>query len=967
MNYKNYLRILIICGLVILIISDKYKIYPSNNDYQDTFDSFYLSVPFDTLDSLMKYYESEGYNYLVKENYEEAYSFLIKSHNIKKEVLSETDLRLGNSYVNLGVLYYNTWRFEEALASYKEAEIIYRRIDSNYYDLGSVYINQAIVFRILGDYEKAKIYCNNGIRIYKKQSNIDYNLLSKAYYNLGIIYQYAEEYSDAIQSFTKALQYDRSNNQSDELNIVSSIAICYDRLHKNDQARKYYIDAIKIANSYYGYNNPENAPFLMNLGLFYIEKLNNFKSGKELYDNSLELYYRAANTKYTEISRCYFNIGEFYYLYHHDYKLALKNIQKSLIFAEPDFNDTSIYSNPTFTNNILNVRLLESIKLKGRILLDSYRKNRDIKDLETSLNTFELAIQNIDRIRIRFDSEESRFIISRQQYETFKQAIVVASLLYEKTKNPIYLQKAMEFNEKARAFSLLISIRNLSAKQFGGIPQELLTQEKDLSRQLALYEELIFEEKKKDQQDLLKIEQWEEKLFWLKQQNDQLLYDFERSYPEYYELKYDTKVIPIGDLIKSLKKDETLIEYTVTDSIIYMYVFSQNSYNLIQSKVDSNFFIDINILRTYLTQPSFSSDVTDQFKEYCKSSYNIYRTLIDPCKNKIIGKTIIIIPDGLLSYIPFEALLTFPEYSNTIKYKNLPYLIKEYAINYAYSATLYCETNDPQVNPTKELLAFAPDYSNLYSQNQMTQINQDFLDAYRDNLIPIPGVKDEVRTISRLISGDVYTDDEATESRFKEMAGDYKILHLAMHTVVNNEDPMYSKLAFQQNVDNENDGFLNTYEIYNMRYNARMAVLSSCNTGYGKFMKGEGVMSLARGFMYAGCPSIVMTLWEVSDKSGAQLMQSFYKNLKAGKSKAEALQQAKLNFLKNADNLRANPYFWSSYVIIGDTNPLYPKSYKTFYWLTGIFILFVIVIAGFIRIRKKSRKKEIFKPDSIYS
>ena len=179
---------------------------------------------------------------------------------------------------------------------------------------------------------------------------------------------------------------------------------------------------------------------------------------------------------------------------------------------------------------------------------------------------------------------------------------------------------------------------------------------------------------------------------------------------------------------------------------------------------------------------------------------------------------------------------------------------------------------------------------------------------------------------------------------------------------------MYSKLAFVQNVDSLNDGFLNTYEIYNMRFNARMAVLSSCKTGFGKLMKGEGVMSLARGFMYAGCPSIIMTLWEVSDKSGAKLMQDFYKSLIKGRSKAEALQIAKLNFLKKADNLKANPYFWSTYVIIGEAGPMFSKNRSYLYWIGGLLLVSAVILTYYLgRRKKKNREKAQYKPDTMYT
>jgi CHAT domain-containing protein len=144
-----------------------------------------------------------------------------------------------------------------------------------------------------------------------------------------------------------------------------------------------------------------------------------------------------------------------------------------------------------------------------------------------------------------------------------------------------------------------------------------------------------------------------------------------------------------------------------------------------------------------------------------------------------------------------------------------------------------------------------------------------------------------------------------------------------MHTILDDDNPMYSKLVFTQTEDSLNDGLLNTHEIYNMKLKARMVVLSACNSGDGKFLKGEGVMSLARGFFYSGCPSLIMTLWTVEDLSGSVLMSSFYKYLSQNYPKDVALQQAKLAYLESADNLKSHPYFWSGYVAIGDTEELY--------------------------------------------
>jgi CHAT domain-containing protein len=196
------------------------------------------------------------------------------------------------------------------------------------------------------------------------------------------------------------------------------------------------------------------------------------------------------------------------------------------------------------------------------------------------------------------------------------------------------------------------------------------------------------------------------------------------------------------------------------------------------------------------------------------------------------------------------------------------------------------------------------------------------LDSLRGSLIRLNWAEKEVTSISEMMNGEAYCFRCATEKTFKEKAPKAGILHIATHAVVNDVNPMFSKLVFAPDADSREDGFLNTYELYNMKLDARLVVLSACNTGYGKLVRGEGIMSLARGFMYAGCPSIVMSLWPVDDRSTSILMQNFYEGLKKGQSKDEALRQAKLDFLKNADEVKANPFYWSGMIFVGDMDPL---------------------------------------------
>ncbi|MBN2614049.1 MAG: CHAT domain-containing protein, partial [Bacteroidales bacterium] len=184
----------------------------------------------------------------------------------------------------------------------------------------------------------------------------------------------------------------------------------------------------------------------------------------------------------------------------------------------------------------------------------------------------------------------------------------------------------------------------------------------------------------------------------------------------------------------------------------------------------------------------------------------------------------------------------------------------------------------------------------------------------------------------------------ATEPRFKASSSDYDILHLAMHTIIDDDNPMFSKLVFSHGSDTAEDGFLNTYEIFNLNLRARLAILSSCSSGEGLLKRGEGVVSLARGFAYAGCPGLLMTLWELEDKTGVDMMVGFYKNLKMGHRKDVALQKAKIRFIESGNQIKAHPFYWSSYISIGDQSALYHPAKKYAFILLALSALIILII-----------------------
>jgi CHAT domain-containing protein len=277
---------------------------------------------------------------------------------------------------------------------------------------------------------------------------------------------------------------------------------------------------------------------------------------------------------------------------------------------------------------------------------------------------------------------------------------------------------------------------------------------------------------------------------------------------------------------------------------------------------------------------------------------------------------LIIIPDGVLNYIPFEMLS--PE--KPTSFKNASFLIKNYTISYGASANLLIEQAKKSLQNTAQesFVGFAPSYRNQKAKNEVYVMRAV---TTRDSAYDLPGATEEVQKIHEIVGGKTFMSDDANVAQFKKTAPHFKILHLAMHGLIDENNPSNNRLLFTKNpADTLNDNELTAAELNTMTLHADLAVLSACNTGFGKLSKGEGVMSVARAFNYAGVPSTVMSLWIADDNETSGIMIDFYKNLKMGMPKDEALRQAKLTYLDKAKlDDKAAPFFWAAFVLSGNT------------------------------------------------
>ncbi len=291
-----------------------------------------------------------------------------------------------------------------------------------------------------------------------------------------------------------------------------------------------------------------------------------------------------------------------------------------------------------------------------------------------------------------------------------------------------------------------------------------------------------------------------------------------------------------------------------------------------------------------------------------------------------------------------------------LKYDLLDYLVYHHPISYANSATLWLKSQqEERTEAMGELLAFAPSFDPLPTKDGNEDLGrgpmEEVQDTVRGSLMPLKWAAKELEYISSYFNSKLFSGKEATEKRFKDESPNYKILHIATHANVQDDRPMFSRIYFTDDQDSLEDAALHTFELYNIPLKAELAVLSACNTGYGKTVQGEGVLNLARGFTYAGCPSVVMSLWNANDRTTAELMKHFYKHLANGENKAVALHKAKLDYLKQADAIKAHPYFWGQFVATGDMRPVAEKS---IWWVWVVGVVVVLLLFGVVwKVRRR--------------
>ena len=320
------------------------------------------------------------------------------------------------------------------------------------------------------------------------------------------------------------------------------------------------------------------------------------------------------------------------------------------------------------------------------------------------------------------------------------------------------------------------------------VPDSLLQLEKKLNNTISIFTEKLYEENSKSNPDSIIINEYNNEIFSASRNREDLNRYIENEYKDFYDLKYSNSMLPVKEIQQKLKENQIIIEYvlneTDTTTELYSFLISPNHIDFNKQEMDPEFLNAVEDMFYFMSNTEYMFTKNEDSKKFCLASNQLFRNLILPFKDQIQNKKITIIPDGKLSYIPFDALLeNLPDTSKTIEFNQLSYMIRNYSINYSNSANLLFKLT-PAIKKTKiKALAFAPEYN----EGDVIEIANQYL-----SLIPLPGVQKEVAQISKIINTKVFKGADATEENFRKNVENYDILHLAMHAFINDSLPAFS-------------------------------------------------------------------------------------------------------------------------------------------------------------------------------
>jgi len=797
-------------------------------------------------------------------------------------------------------------RYSEAFENYDQLLKISRGMEDKLYEESTLGF-LANIYALQGDYTRSIVTFQYALAVAKESDSRGSVYDSGRHLgNIGLIYFKLGDLLKARHYYELGLELARkANDLGGQVNIFSYLGELMVAQNELGQAITYYKQALETEGKRPGIT--QRSIYYSVLSTLYL-RAGDYQKGKETIYQALK---NARELKIRLIEPQLLNdLGDLH-LRLNEPELAVKVYQESL-------QSNAGLINPSYAW-VAHAGLARAYQRLGQ--------------LEEARAHYLKAIEVMEGVRAKIGVAEEKAGFYQNKVEVYKNYIAVLLKLSEKHPEQKLASEAFHVAESARgrAFSDLLAEaggdleRNLEA--------DLLKRQGEIQKSVSKLNAQLIKERSKEpaEQDKEKIKGWEEALSKADEDIADWLRELRRRDRRYADLKYP-EPLELEQAQRMLTDHSLVLAYSLGEQESFLFAVSRDGYRVAKLPRSSDIGESVEKLIAAIINRAGAS-----LEKYRVQAVNLYKELIQPAGDLLEGKReLIIIADDALHRLPFETLIS-PSIAGKpaavrSDHSKWPYLVSQFAISYAPSVSALAGLRDYHKetgSPQKTFVAFAdPNYDQQNVPAIIAAVRSSG-DGQQLKLGRLLNSHDEVEGIAKLFAkneADLYLEDSASEENVK--AGDrlsqYRIVHFSAHGLVNERRPRFSgivlslpKVDKEGNLLSEEDGLLSAYEIINLKLNADLVVLSACQTGMGKEIKGEGMMGLMRAFMYAGTPSVVVSLWNVNDRSAADLMIRFYNHLwKPGSeklNKAEALRKAQLEVIK----LGSKPSHWAPFILVG--------------------------------------------------
>lgn len=857
----------------------------------------------------------------------------------RKPITSEEYEKLAWIYANRAYLYHEQQGdFLAAKEDYLSALKQFESCEASDY-LVARYVYQPLgnIYTRLGENEIAISMLENFKRAC--QVNDETEALMNAYNDIARVYLNKNQHERAIESFLEGIELDETDLLNQGL-LHSSMAEVEEELENFDRsliaADKSIVFLNRVLRKF------DSTDYRYHLAQKYLVSSltskakvlghqKNIEKSHEFYNQALELAREIFPEKHRAVGRAWVGLGNSYNSLGMKFQ-SMECYQMSLKSLSDDEGMTTLASNPEKSNLYADVVLGEALEQKAKTAFQIFNETKKQSWLLTSVKAYLTYFEWVEVQRSERFEFNSKLDAASEIHEIGELALDAFFELSEVSKDPRWTDTAFVIMDQTKAIVLAEERGFKDLAETNPKMRSMLKSQNALKFQRSRFESDLNELGEITNDNTDESLRLKKRLSEIDKESQLLDHDIRALFPSYRtgaNSKLEGEVLD-QLRVKLKKKKADILSYFVGDESAYVIMGSPGNF-VFKRFSRSNLEESALSFLKELNEPSTTAE------KYSTAGKSLFDVLIGS-QTKKLSTNWVVLPDGVLNSLPFEALVSDAKGTS---FKKLNYLVRDYVIHYAPSAFFFAHEGMGE-KAEKSFLGMAPVFKGSKSY--------DFL----------PKSKGELESGTSLFSGEELTDGKATKKAFFKRAEEYDILHISTHAGTNSGTNNDAWMVFS---DKESkDHKLEAHELLKLDLPASLVVLNACETASGTVFRGEGPMSLARGFLNAGSESAVTNLWSVNHESNAVIMKTFYEQLIETQSPSRSLNEAKLAYLasEEIDDVSAHPYYWSSAILVGtDASVSVSNSSSVTKWLLMGLGAVVIFVLGIFLYQKKSRRKSV--------